>query len=259
MFAWLLLVVSALEGWAVEPGQFYTRGPAGAKRIALTFDDGPGPETEKFLKLLDRYGVKATFFMLGELAELRPQQVKEVAAHGHELASHTWDHTNYKEHYKKALAKAGGDAAAVAQSKQDLVAAMRKAQATIAKSAGAQVVWCRMPHGIDRPWVREAGREAGISLVNWTYGADWNPGTAATLTPGYLKAIQPGAILLFHDGGSKRAKSLEIVESVIRAAKQQGYELVTVSQLLQPAAARSAAPKVAAGRSAVSPQAGPAR
>jgi peptidoglycan/xylan/chitin deacetylase (PgdA/CDA1 family) len=255
----LALAVAAV---AVEPGQFHSRGPSGAKRLALTFDDGPGPETEKFLKLLDRYGVKATFFMLGELAELRPQQVKDVAARGHEVASHTWDHTNYKEHFKKVQAKVGGEAAATAQSRKELAAAMRRAQAAIEKSAGARVALCRMPHGIDRPWVREAARDAGVALVNWTYGADWNAGSAAELTPGYVKAVQPGAILLFHDGGNKRAKSLEIVESVIRAAKQQGYEFVTVGQLLQtrPSAAGTAvATPAAPAPKATAPAAAPRR
>lgn len=233
VLVWVLVPLLGAGLLAVQPGQFHARGPSGAKRIALTFDDGPGPETEKFLKLLERHRVRATFFMLGELADLRPQQVRAVASGGHELASHTWDHTNYKEHLKKAQARLGTEAAAMAQSRKDLVASMRKAQAAIEKGGGARVSVCRMPHGIDRPWIREAARDSGVALVNWTYGADWNSGTAAALTPGYVKAIQPGAILLFHDGGNKRAKSLEIVDAVIRAAKQQGYEFVTVSQLLQ--------------------------
>jgi len=230
MAAWVLS--TGVEGGALEPGQFYTRGPAGAKRVALTLDDGPGPETAKFLQLLDQHGVKATFFMLGELAEMRPEQVKAVQARGHEVASHTWNHVNYKEHQKKVQAKVGSDADAVAQSRRDLVADMRRTQAAIEKSTGRRVGLCRMPHGIDRPWVRDAAKEAGVVLVNWTYGADWNAGTAEDLTPGYVKALQPGAVFLLHDGGNKRAKSIQILDALIRAGKQQGYEFVTVGQLL---------------------------
>src|SRR5687767_2483483 len=62
------LISFALSTWAgsLGPGSFVTKGPSTAKRIALSFDDGPGPQTEKFLDLLDTYQVKATFFMLSE-------------------------------------------------------------------------------------------------------------------------------------------------------------------------------------------------
>ena len=75
--------------------------------------------------------------------------------------------------------------------------------------------------------------EMGYTLVNWTYGADWNKGTAQELLPGYLKAIRPGAILLFHDGGKERSKSLAMAEAVIQSARQRGFEIVTVGELLK--------------------------
>ncbi len=228
-----LLLAGAVQ--ALEPGQLVTRGSAQAKRIALTFDDGPGPETEKFLDLLDRHRVRATFFLSGELVPLRPETVKKIVARGHELGSHTTRHTNYKAHQRQLQAKPGGsEAGSQAQARKDLLADLRETHAAIEKCAGVKVRFCRMPHGIDRPWIRDAGRQMGYTLVNWTYGADWNAGTAQELLPGYRSAIRPGAILLFHDGGRNRTKSLTLVEAVIRSAKEQGFELVTVGQLLEP-------------------------
>ena len=220
----------------MKPGDFYTRGSTSAKKIALTFDDGPGPYTDQFLALLDKYQVKATFFVLGELVQYKPASIKEIVAKGHELADHTYNHTNYKNRYKEILAgmkeKGLGEKEAIAAVKGEVLASMRKSKAQIEKYSGVKPVFCRMPHGVDRPWISEAARENGYVLINWTYGADWNAGTAEELLPGYLKAINPGAIFLFHDGGRGRAKSLVITEAVIKAALEQGYEIIPVGQLL---------------------------
>lgn len=234
----LIFIVSPMMVFsAIYPGEFYTSGPSSAKKIALTFDDGPGPETEKFLDLLKRHQVKATFFMLGELAGYKPLVVKRVTDDGHEVASHTTYHTNYKSTYKKIFAeqssKGRGDEEAVKEVKQMLLADMKKSDALIQKATGQKISLCRMPHGIDRPWIKETAREMGYTLVNWTYGADWSPQSYEQLLPGYLKAIKPGAIFLFHDGGRNRVKSLQLTEAVILEAKKQGYSIVPVGELLR--------------------------
>ena len=78
---------------------------------------------------------------------------------------------------------------------------------------------------------------AGYALVNWTHGADWQKGSAEELLPGYLGALRPGAIFLFHDGGRNRAKSFALAEGVIQEAKRRGFEIVTVGALLDARAA----------------------
>ncbi len=234
----ILMLLAAPVSAEVKPGDFYTSGSTTSKRIALTFDDGPGPYTEKFLALLDQYQVKATFFVLGELVQYKPKTVKEVVARGHELADHTYTHVNFKNRYKEILAemtqKGLGEKEAVAATKAEVLASMKKSKAQIEKFSGVKAALCRMPHGVDRPWIKEAARENGYTLINWTYGADWNTGTAEELLPGYLKAIKPGAIFLLHDGGRGRSKSLVITEALIKSAQEQGYEIVPVGQLLSP-------------------------
>jgi len=216
---------------ALEPGQLYTRGSAELKRIALSFDDGPGPETPRFLAMLDRNGVKATFFVLGEAVELRGALVREIVERGHEVASHSSTHRNYLQHVR-SLAAGRSAAAAEDQARRDLLADLQRTHLAIQRAGGVDVRLLRMPHGIDRPWIKTAAREMGYALINWTYGADWQSGSAEQLLPGYLSALQPGAIFLFHDGGRNRSKSLQLAEAVIRSAQQQGYEIVTVGQLL---------------------------
>jgi len=222
---------------AAAPGDLVTRGPASGKQIALTFDDGPGPETEEFLKLLRRHNAHATFFLSGAQVQRRPATVRKLVDGGHEVGSHTFDHTNYAALYRKTAdrvtARGGADREAQAEVERRLRDDMRRTRETIEKCSGTQVTLCRMPYGIDRPWVKQAAREAGCTLINWTYGADWNTGSAAQLLPGYLSAIRPGAILLFHDGRKDAATSLALTAAVIRAAEERGYEIVTVSQLLR--------------------------
>jgi peptidoglycan-N-acetylglucosamine deacetylase len=216
---------------ALEPGRLYTRGSTESRRIALSFDDGPGPETMKFLAMLDQNGVKATFFLLGEAVELRGAMVQEIVGRGHEVASHSSTHVNYLQHVR-GLAAGRSSAAAEEQARRDLLADLQRTHLAIQRAGGGNVRLLRMPHGIDRPWIKTAAREMGYTLVNWTYGADWQPGSAEQLLPGYLNALQPGTIFLFHDGGRNRSKSLQLAEAVIRSAQQQGYSIVTVGQLL---------------------------
>ena len=212
------------------PGDFYTEGPTTAKKIALTFDDGPGPNTQQFLDLLDRYQVKATFFMLSNQVKLRPAVAKAVVERGHEIANHTTQHMNYKARLKKVRATA--PEGAVERVKAELVKDMEFSRVIIEKTTGRKLKILRMPHGIDGPWVREAAKQAGFIVVNWTYGSDWASSPIVQQVPGYIRAIRPGAIILLHDGWPKSQKSLEITEAVIKAAKEKGYEMVTVGELL---------------------------
>jgi peptidoglycan-N-acetylglucosamine deacetylase len=227
----LLLPFSLLA--APKAGDFLTQGPTSAKKIALSFDDGPGPRTDAYLELLEKYGVKATFFMLAEQANNRQKMAKLVAEKGHEVASHTYNHTNYLKVYKSALEKRAGDAdKAMNDARETLIADMKKSRKIIEDATGAKMTLLRMPHGIDRPWIKEAARQTEFVLVNWTYGGDWLGESEEKLKKDYVKAIKPGAILLLHDGGSKRERSLALTEAVLKAAKENGYEIVTVGELI---------------------------
>lgn len=232
----LLLWLSVSASAAVKPGTLVTDGPPHVKRIALTFDDGPGPHTQEYLDLLDRYHVKATFFMLAEQVQYRKKLAAEVLAKGHEVGSHTYNHENYLQIYKKNAARypatPDGKAKAVADSKAALMADMKKSRGIIESAIGSKLTLLRMPHGVDRPWVKEAARDTGFVLVNWSFGEDWLPKSEPELEHDYIHALKPGAIFLMHDGGTKREKSLQAAEALIKAARSQGYEMVTVSELI---------------------------
>jgi peptidoglycan/xylan/chitin deacetylase (PgdA/CDA1 family) len=218
---------------APRPGDFFTSGPTSAKRIALTFDDGPGPESAAFIDLLKKYDVSATFFMLGEQVKQRPAVAKRISDAGFEIGSHTTRHENYLQRFHMIETQHPNDEnAAVAAVEAELVKDMRESRADIEAVTGRTLKILRMPNGVDRPWVKTSAKEAGFVLVNWTFGADWTKASTEELTPQYVNAIKPGAVLLLHDGGSHRAKTLAITEAVIKAAKEKGYEIVPVGQLI---------------------------
>jgi peptidoglycan-N-acetylglucosamine deacetylase len=218
-------------------GTLITHGPASSKKIALTFDDGPAPATDEVLKLLRRHDVHATFFVLGEQVQRRPATVKRLVELGHEVGSHTFNHQNYAALLRTTTARVarrgGTDAEALEEVKRALRDDFRRTRDLIEQCSGVRPGLCRMPNGIDRPWIKQVAKEMGLTLVNWTYGADWKKGSARDLLPGYLAAVKPGAILLFHDGRNDASTSLAVVEAVIREARTKGYEIVPVSQLLQ--------------------------
>lgn len=235
LLAGLLMTIPSLAR-EPQPGDFITDGPPRLKRIALTFDDGPGPDTEKFLELFDRYHVKVTFFVLGELAGYHPDIVKKADEKGHEIGSHTYNHINYKAKFKeisqRAQSEGRGENEAIAEVKADLLEDMQKSDRNIQRAIGHKIFFCRMPNGIDRPWIKQVAKEMDYALVNWTYGADWTPKSYEQLLPGYLKAIRPGAILLLHDGGKDRSKTLALTEAIIQSAQKKGFEIVPVGKLL---------------------------
>ena len=88
----------AAYAWGAQcalPAVAWRRGPAGTRRVALTFDDGPDPDaTPRLLRLLGERGVRATFFLFGERAARHPDLVRAIHDEGHEVGNHTWRHRN---------------------------------------------------------------------------------------------------------------------------------------------------------------------
>lgn len=234
--ATLLLGVAALDVlWPPFDlaGGSLRRGDRRARRAALTFDDGPSDDTLAILDALDRARVRATFFVLGRAAEVRPELVREVARRGHEVALH--GHT----HAKLALAGPARVAAEIDLGRE----AIRRAGIEPAPLF-------RAPHGWKGPFLRRALKARGLRLVAWTRGA-WDterPGAAA-IAERASRAPRSGEIVLLHDGcgtpgiDPRRDQTAAAVGEIARRWREAGYELVTVGDL-----AASAPPARAGGR-----------
>jgi peptidoglycan/xylan/chitin deacetylase (PgdA/CDA1 family) len=153
--------------------------------VALTFDDGPDPaSTPKILDALDRLGWRATFFMLGEMAERYPAVAAEVADAGHEVAVHGYRH---RTHLFRTPAELLDDVA--------------RATDAVALATDRTPVWFRPPYGTIGWGTPHAAHAAGLRMVLWsTWGRDWRArATAAEVVRDVAAGLTPGGTVLLHD------------------------------------------------------------
>jgi len=221
-------------------GEVFSDGPRTRRAVALTFDDGPSDTTPKLLDLLKREKVRATFFQEGSQVEKYPQYARRVVEEGHLIANHSWDHPNFWFYQ-------GED------KKEKLGWQIKATRDAIQKATGVDVVYMRMPHGFIgdwrdergkkvKPktpgahydaWTKEVAKKQKVILVNWTYGSDWTNISKERMLKGYLAALRPGAILLFHDGEGDRSKMMWIVPRVIAELRKKNLEPLRVDELLK--------------------------
>ena len=182
------------------------------KRIALTFDDGPHPEvTKQILALLNKYDAKATFFMLGSRVQYYPGLVREVRDAGHEIGNHTWTHP--------VLTKMS--AAAVQKE-------FESTEQALLDAIGQNSTIFRPPYGAINDSVRAL---IPRTSVNWTIDTlDWKHRDSKQLLPMVKKSMHNNAIVLMHDIHQSTADGLE---PVLKYLQSEGYEFVTVSEMLQ--------------------------
>jgi peptidoglycan/xylan/chitin deacetylase (PgdA/CDA1 family) len=185
------------------PQPAVTRG-----EICLTFDDGPDPEvTPRVLDILERFGVSATFFCIGERARAHPELCREIARRGHGVENHSRRHLPMF-----AMLGPGGMRAEVVS-----------AQETLAQVAGTPPRFFRPPAGMRSPFLDPVLHSLGLRLASWTrrgYDTRRQPEAVAARLLGALAA---GDILLLHDGRAARTPSgtpvvLEVLPRVLDAA-----------------------------------------
>ena len=188
------------------------------KLIALTFDDGPAdPYTEKYLSILDQYGCKATFFNLGQNIEEYPELCKKVVESGNELMSHTYQH--------QQLTKLDASS---------LQSEFSNAFDSINKVAGVQTTGFRPPYGDfkESSWLNSGGL-ASVSVLWNLDSEDWRRAGVDSIVSKSTNGAFSGAIILMHDGGGPRDQDVEALPQIIQALQSQGYEFVTVTDLMK--------------------------
>jgi len=193
------------------------RGAKGKKVVALTFDDGPDPQfTPQILEILRRYNVKATFFLLGQRVQTYPHLVKQEVDEGHIVASHSWEHKYLPNLSPEAL-------------KEDL----KKTKDAIKMATGKDILMLRPPYGAAKG-IEELLKKEGYMILNWDVDTlDWEPGrTPQQIMDVIQKQTSEGSIILFHDAGGNRSTTVATLPQVIETLQQQGYQFVTIDQLL---------------------------
>ena len=191
------------------------------KLAALTFDDGPDPaSTPVLLDLLARHGAKATFFLVGVRAAAHPELVARIAAEGHAIGNHSWDHP-----------------ALSLLSAADFAAQITRTRAVLAPH-GQELM--RPPYGLQSLRSFRQARRLGYRVVCWNgVGFDWLGDDAATVARRVLDPLRPGSIILLHDSlftyaeerFRDRRPTLRAVEILLTT--RPDYRFVTVTELLR--------------------------
>jgi len=185
----------------------------GNKVIALTFDDGPGPYTAHLLDVLDQYGAKATFFLIGSKVSSQANIVRSIHARGHQLGNHSWSHPE--------LPKLPVD---------QIADEIDRTNDAIKQATGVTPAILRPPYGAVNGVVLEQLRLRGMSSILWSVDTrDWADRNSDIVCSRAVAGARPGAVILMHD---IHQTSVGAVPCILSALKQQGYSFVTVQGLI---------------------------
>jgi peptidoglycan/xylan/chitin deacetylase (PgdA/CDA1 family) len=190
------------------------------KLVALTFDDGPlSPYTEQYLDIMARYGVKGTFFFLGDSVTANPDLARRVVAEGHQVANHTMAHNQL-----------------TSVDNETVFSEISRSADVLQAATGIRSTHLRPPYGdfTERSWL---GTNGSISAaIRWTGDSeDWRlPGAQAIVDKALLN-VHSGSIILMHDGGGDRSQDVEALPMLIERLQAEGYQFVTISDLMRAA------------------------
>lgn len=209
-----LLLLTACVGASLPERAAAADSPAeveNIKYVALTFDDGPSPRcTPQLLDGLNERGVHATFFVVGCQVVKDPDIVTRMAAEGHQVGNHSYDH--------KELDKLSAQEAA-----QD----MRKNDQLLQELLGEGDYWVRPPYGL---LSEEESSALTVPIINWSVDTeDWKSKDAGKILDIIYRDTGDGDIILLHD---RYLNSVSAALQAVDHLQQQGYRFVTVAELL---------------------------
>lgn len=186
------------------------------KVVALTFDDGPWPDTLPILNILKQNKIKATFFWIGRHLLIYPEIGKKVVAEGHAIGNHTWNH----QYHQVDRATAGRE--------------IEDTASLIYKITGVKTAMFRPPGGILNNGL------AGYAQAQKMVVAMWSTDTHESYSPSpqeivntVLNSTQSGTVVLMHDGGGNHSNTVKALPQIIAELKKRGYKFVTLPELLE--------------------------
>ena len=201
-------------------GEIVWEVPLEVKKIALTFDDGPYPATtEPILDLLKEYGAKATFFVLGNRVERYPETVKREVEEGHEVANHTFNHVYFKDAIKSITIQ------------EEIVSTDR----LLMELTGRKPMLFRPPGGFYSEESIRIAKQLGYTTVLWSWHKDtndWRSPGVGYIVRKVLNNTRNGDIVLLHDYIPGSRQTVEALKQILPELKKQGFQIVTVSELL---------------------------
>ena len=201
-------------------GCTYWRGRKDRNAVALTFDDGPSPDTEQILDVLGAHEASATFFMVGREVESFPGIAQRVFAEGHEVGNHSYSHSSY-----------------LFQRASETDAQIRRTQSVISETIGVRPRMVRPPYGVRTLAYFSATRALDLQTVQWDVaGFDWKRISPGQIADNVLRKARPGSIILLHDGDSAkkqdRKNTVEALPLIIKGLKELDLTIAPLWQLL---------------------------
>ncbi len=201
-------------------GSLIHHGPRDGHEVAITFDDGPDPPyTLEISAILDSYGVKGTFFTVGKALEARPDVSKALLDDGHLLGNHSYHHDAFRwldPRYPE----------------------LEETQQAFKRTLGVCPALYRPPHGSHTPFMAKVVSDHGMDTVTWDVSAaDWATDDGTLVARRVLSKVQPGSIILLHDGsdgniGADRSVLLTALPIILDGLRDRGLNPVRLDTLL---------------------------
>lgn len=192
------------------------RGDSTAKRVALTFDDGPDPvATRSLLEVLRHHQIKAAFFPIGTKNRDYPEMIKKIDQEGHILGNHSFRHawwTNF-------LISGGLDRE------------IRMAQEAIDAAVGKVPAYFRPPMGLTNPHLRRALKKHGLSVVGWDVRPFDTTASTEKVIKRVLKKIRNGSIIALHDTGRVPDDLVRLTDELVIKIKERNYTFSNLEEL----------------------------
>ena len=228
---WIFVFLFCVAGFCVffDQAVFSRRGTiykvnTNKKKVALTFDDGPSPVwTPQILRSLREKNVKATFFMIGHHVKKYPDIARQVAADGHTIANHGYAHSVLL-YYKPA----------------EIEEEIKYTEEVIRSITGKTTRFFRPPKAWLRRTIKEKIKSMGYEVILWSINSkDWVCFNHKYIVSRLAKKVKPGDIILFHDSGNiysteggLRRQTVKAVDMLISNLRSQGFEFVSVDELI---------------------------
>ena len=195
----------------------FCRGDTTARSVALTFDDGPDPETTPaLLKTLNDHGVKAAFFPTGTNARSHPEIIKKIDQQGHVLGNHSFRHAWWTNFLMAAA----------------LEREIGRAQETIEAVIGKVPAYFRPPMGLTNPHLPKKLKKHGLAVVGWDVRPFDTRASSEKVINKVLKKVRNGSIILLHDLGRGPAELAQMVDELVTEIKARGYNFSELEELL---------------------------
>lgn len=182
------------------------------KQVALTFDDGPSPETtERLLDILKEENVKATFFVLGNAAQANPSILEKIISEGHIIGNHSYDHAKLTQLSPEAIKKE-----------------MQDTDKIVYQTTGQLPKYIRPPYGAMKESIAKTLNQP---LIHWNIDTeDWKKGSPEDIVGAVNENLENGSVILLHD---IHKTSVDSVQPLIQSLKKQGYTFTSINSLFE--------------------------